>query len=115
MVPFIRYGRVFTAKVDNEIVGCAQFMREWNNPETAYFYGVSMLPEYRGGGLGTAFLKEILALIKFDGIIKIILSVSPENKAAIHIYKHKLGFVERYSAPNEYGCGEDRLIMELTL
>lgn len=44
-------------------------------------------------------------MIKFDGINKIILSVSPRNKAAVHVYRDKLGFVEKSFAPNEYGCG----------
>ncbi len=115
LVPFIRYGRVFIARIDDEIVGCAQFIRKWNSSETAYFYGISMLPEYRGGGLGTVFLREILSLIKIDGIQRVILSVSPQNKTAIYIYRNKIGFVEKSFAPNEYGCGEDRLIMELKL
>nr|WP_269438294.1 GNAT family N-acetyltransferase [Phosphitispora fastidiosa] len=115
MVPMIRYGRVFTAELEGQLVGSAQFMRAWIGHDTVYFYGVSMLPQYRGQGLGTAFLKDILSYLKKDGVRKVILSVSPQNKRAVHLYRERFGFRTVNSIAGEYGPGEDRLIMECIL
>ena len=115
MIPMIRYGRVFVVELEGLVVGVAQFMRTWIRQDAVYFYGISLLPDYRGQGLGTAFLNEILIYLKNDGVRKVILSVSPENKGAIHLYRERYGFRTVKSSVNEYGPGEDRLIMECIL
>lgn len=115
MVPMVRYGRVFAAELEGQLVGSAQFMRTWTGQDTVYFYGVSLLPEYRGQGLGTAFLNDILRALKNEGIRKVILSVSPQNQRAIHLYRERYGFETVKSVAGEYGPGEDRLIMECIL
>ncbi len=115
LVPMIRYGRVFAAELEGRLIGSAQFMRTWTGQDTVYFYGISLLPEYRGKGLGTAFLNEIMGALKNDGFRRVVLSVSPQNQRAVHLYRDRYGFKTVRAAAGEYGPGEDRLIMECVL
>lgn len=115
MVPMIRYGRVLVLLVEDEIAGSAQFMRKWDEKEAVYFYGVSLSTPYQGKGLGTYFLQEAFKLLKKDNIKRIILTVSPNNTRALYLYEEKLGFKRSRFEKDEYGPGEDRVVMELYL
>jgi len=114
-LPVLRYGKVLAAETGGEFIGSAQFIRTWTGDGTAYFYGISLLPEYRGRGLGTEFLERSFSILKDEGIIRLILSVSPDNRGAVYLYREKLGFWEKEYVKDEYGPGEDRLIMEREL
>lgn len=57
-------------------------------------FGVSVLKEYWGQGIGTKLIKYLIKWCKESGIIrKVNLRVRSDNYSAIHIYK-KLGFSE---------------------
>lgn len=113
LVPMIRHGRVYTAYENSTLIGLAQYMRDWDKPEQAYLLGVSIAKKVRGRGFGTAFLARTLQMIAYDKISKVELTVAPENLAAIHIYE-KLGFTAKEIRKDEYGIGEDRIVMVLT-
>lgn len=115
LVPFIRHGRVFFAKENGAVVGLIQYMRDWDRPKRAYLVGVSIAKDFRGKGLGTKLIRATLQELRKENIEEIELTVDPENRAAINIYSEKFGFVEVSTNLNEYGEGENRLVMVLTL
>lgn len=53
--------------------------------------GMGIIPEYRGKGIGSMLLKEVISLCRAKGLEKIELDVYAENSAAIALYK-KFGF-----------------------
>lgn len=55
--------------------------------------GMAILNEFRGKGIGTALLNQLLEEAKKKGIRKLSLSVDPQNRAAVHLYK-RFGFIE---------------------
>lgn len=115
LVPFIRHGRVYLAKEGQNVVGMAQYMRDWDKPNTAYLMGVSIDTEERGKGFGTILLRESLRLLENEGITEVELTVDPQNIAAIRVYEGKLGFIKAGMRVDEYGAGENRLVMLLSL
>lgn len=115
LVPFIRHGRVYIGRQKDEVVGLIQYMRDWNKPQKAYLMGVSIGQEWRGQGLGTMLMNTTLELLKKENIQEVELTVEPSNSAAIKIYAGKLGFVEKETRLDEYGTGENRLVMMLSL
>ncbi|CQR70971.1 Mycothiol acetyltransferase [Sporomusa ovata DSM 2662] len=115
LVPFIRHGRVFVASEQQEAVGLIQYMRDWDNPRKAYLMGVSIAKEKRGQGLGTMLIRISLQVLKKEDIEEVELTVDPENCGAIRVYEGKLGFVAKGTRIDEYGAGEDRLVMILSL
>jgi RimJ/RimL family protein N-acetyltransferase len=57
-------------------------------------FGVSILKEYWGNGIGTELIKYLIEWSKQSGLIrKINLIVRDDNFSAIHVYK-KLGFTQ---------------------
>lgn len=115
LVPFIRHGRVYVAIEKDEIVGLIQYMRDWDNPAKAYLMGVSIAKEVRGKGLGTTLIHSSLQALRQENIEEVELTVDPKNSTAISVYAEKLGFVVRDTRMNEYGAGENRLVMTLAL
>lgn len=55
--------------------------------------GMAILSEFRGKGIGTALLHQLLEEAKKKGIKKLSLSVDPKNRAAVHLYQ-RFGFIE---------------------
>lgn len=115
LVPLIRHGRVYVIRQNHEIVGLIQYMLDWNSPQKAYMVGVSVGKEWRGHGIGTKLLKESFSKLYQENIQEIELTVDPKNVAAVTIYEKKLGFVIQELRENEYGEGENRLVMKLLL
>lgn len=114
LVPLIRHGRVYIAKENQTAVGLIQYMRDWNRPHRAYLSGVSIAREARGRGLGTKLIRASLQALGPDDIKEVELTVAPDNKAAIRVYE-KLGFATKGLRIDEYGAGENRLVMVLLL
>ncbi len=81
------------AEVDGKIVGAVwvRIMNDYGhiNDETPSL-AISLYKEYRGFGIGTAMMKEILALLKSHGYSRVSLSVQKANYAA-KLYR-KVGF-----------------------
>lgn len=116
VVPMIRYGKVYAA-VDEEGVpiACAYFMRDMGDIGTAYLMSVAVLPAFRGQDVGTELLSFGLSHLKRFGITKVMLTVDPANFTALSVYREKLGFSVVDNSKDEYGEGEDRLIMSKAL
>ncbi len=115
LVPFIRHGRVYAVKKNQEVVGLVQYMLDWDNPRKAYMVGVSIAKEMRGQGLGTEFIKKSLKALAGENIEEVELTVDPANVAAIRVYESKLGFLSKMVRTDEYGQGENRMVMTLSL
>lgn len=83
------------AEVEGKIVGNLNFAAG-TRPRTVHTgeFGVSVLKEYWGQGIGTELIKYLIEWSKKSGIIrKINLRVRSDNYSAIYLYK-KLGFKE---------------------
>ncbi|MFA5674923.1 MAG: GNAT family N-acetyltransferase [Christensenellales bacterium] len=112
LVPLLRYGKVYAAADDDgTAVACAYFLRSMDNTDTAYLFSIAVLPDFRGHNVGTKLLEYALSHIKQYGIFRVKLSVDPANTNAVSVYREQLGFTVAGSAKDEYGAGEDRLVM----
>lgn len=108
--PLIYHGAVYIIEADNSPAGIAEYMRDLEEAELAYLYGLAIAQEYRGQGLGKQLLKESLQQVKDKGIKQVELTVDPDNDRACTLYRN-FGFEEIERRQDEYGVGEDRLIM----
>lgn len=103
-------------KDENEIIGSSEIKLEKGRQSHVGGLGISIRKEYRGKGLGTKLMAEILkeAEKNLKPEIKMVrLSVFPENKIAQNLYK-KFGFKEVARIPKqlEYkGKLTDEIIM----
>ncbi|UUV19230.1 GNAT family N-acetyltransferase [Fusobacteria bacterium ZRK30] len=105
--PIIRYGKVFVLVIEDEVIGIAEYIRDFDGDEI-FLYGLSIKKEYRKCGYGKKLLEESVKVFRENKIKKIGLTVSLENKPAIELYK-KLGFKMKEMLKDEYGKGVDRL------
>ncbi|MGH4120393.1 N-acetyltransferase family protein [Clostridium sp.] len=83
------------AEIDCKIVGNLSFSGG-KRPRISHTgeFGVSILKEYWGNGIGTELIKYLIEWSKQSGLIrKINLIVRDDNFSAIHVYK-KLGFTQ---------------------
>ncbi len=83
----------FVADIDGKIVGAVwvRIMNDYGHiDDNTPSFAMSVYKEYRGKGIGTALMKEILATLKERGYKQASLSVQKENFAA-KMYQ-KLGF-----------------------
>ncbi len=73
------------AEVDGKIVGAVwvRIMHDYRHiDDETPSLAISLYKEYRGFGIGTAMMKEILALLKSHGYKRVSLSVQKANYAA---------------------------------
>lgn len=105
--PIIRYGKVFVLVIEDEVIGIAEYIRDFDGDEI-FLYGFSIKKEYRKCGYGKKLLEESIKVFRKNKIKKLGLTVSLENEEAIELYK-KLGFKMEEILKNEYGKGIDRL------
>lgn len=116
IVPILRYGKVYAAvDEDDDPIACAYFMRDMNDIGKAYLMSIAVLPVFRGKNVGTELLKYAFTHLKRFGITHIRLTVDPANFNALSVYKEKLEFTVIESSKDEYGEGEDRLVMQKEL
>lgn len=83
----------FVAEVDGKIVGAVwvRIMNDYGHiDDETPSLAISLDKEYRGFGIGTAMMKEMLALLKSRGYSRISLSVQKANYAVM-LYQ-KVGF-----------------------
>ena len=81
------------AEVDGKIVGAVwcRIVNDYGHiDDETPSLAISLYKEYRGFGIGTAMMKEILALLKAHGYSRVSLSVQKANYAAM-MYQ-KIGF-----------------------
>ncbi|MBC8274584.1 MAG: GNAT family N-acetyltransferase [Chloroflexi bacterium] len=110
----MRFGKVFVGYEGEELVAVGEFIRDWNDPKNVYVVGLSVKPKKQNRGYGTLLLKSALEQLKEEGFSSVVLHVAESNPRALHIY-NKLGFQDIGLRKNEYGDGEDRILMRKVL
>lgn len=83
----------FVAEVDGKIVGAVwvRIMNDYGHiDDKTPSFAISLDKEYRGFGIGTDMMKEMLALLKSRGYSRVSLSVQKANYA-VKLYR-KVGF-----------------------
>lgn len=115
IVPLIRHGRVYVFRIDAEVIGVVHYMLDWENSHKAYMVGVSISKESRGQGVGTKLLQDSFNALSKENITEVELTVDRNNIVAVRLYEIKFGFLVTDFRRDEYGEGEDRLIMNLFL
>ena len=81
-------------EVNSKIVGSTTLIRgKYNRIKHTAMFGITILREYSGLGIGSKMLNEVLVHSKNHGIEKIELEVFERNTRAINLYK-KYGFIE---------------------
>lgn len=102
------YCRYLVALVDGQIAGCAGFT---NICKEGNIDNVVVAESYRGQGVATRLLAELLARGEAEGVEAFTLEVRVSNAPAIHVYE-KLGFVSEGIRPRFYEKPvEDAMIM----
>lgn len=110
----IRYGCLHVLEIDGRIIGSAEMIRSWGDSRDAYLVGLSVSRKYRNRGYGRLLLNEVIDKAKRDGCARLLLTVDERNGIALNLYR-SFGFNIDATLPDEYGLGEDRLLMELDL
>ncbi len=105
--------RCLVAEADRRIIG-GVWVRTWSGPAKGYGYiddstpefSISLLKGYRGRGVGSALMREMISLLMKEGYTQASLSVSKGNYA-VRLYE-RLGF-------KVVAEGEDDHVMLLNL
>lgn len=95
--------KAFIAEVEGKIIGSVwvRIMNDYGHiDDDTPSLAMSLYKEYRGLGIGTALLKEILLNLKLAGYTKVSLSVQKDNYA-VKLYK-KVGFTVYDENEEEY-------------
>ena len=109
----IRYGMVFVIKEDDRIVCIVEYMQVFNK-KSLFLYGISTLKKCRHKGYANYILNETEKILKDLGYKEIELTVAPENKIAINLYK-KHNYIQEKFLEDEYGKGIHRYVMRKKL
>ena len=104
---FCRLGAVYVAWAGEHPIGSCQLVRTVDEPGMLWVFGISVRPEWRGRGYGTTMLALVLAALPTLGAEGLLLTVAPDNAAALAMYR-RAGFVRERFIPDFYGPGEDR-------
>lgn len=84
----ISFPFVIVYKPEEKVIG---YLIYWKIGEEAQISNVAVHPDWRGRGIGERVIREILELMKKQGVRYVVLEVRPSNQVARSLY-HKLGF-----------------------
>lgn len=112
---FLRFGRVFTITADGLVIGACHCMRSFEDPDEVVIFNMALRPGWRGHGLGTRFLFQILDKLRARGTRSVSLVVAATNGRAISVYRTKFGFEHVETLENEFHNGHEYLLMRLDL
>ncbi len=111
---YIRYGRVYAAVLNDTVVGCCYYIKDFENPSKVYLYATSIRPGQNTEGLAIDLLVCSLADLKESGTRMVEVTVSPSNYKAQRVYKEELGF-SPLNLPADQGSPEEFLILRKVL
>ncbi|AGB41793.1 acetyltransferase [Halobacteroides halobius DSM 5150] len=112
LTPLLHHGAVYVLYIADKPVGVIEYLRDMEEVNQAYLYGLAVNSDYQGQGLGEQLLDYSLQQLQKLGIVTVELTVAPNNQAALKLYQ-KFGFKKKEFRKQEYGPNEDRLIMQL--
>lgn len=98
-----RSDRAYVAEIDGKVVGAVwvRIMNDYGHiDDDTPSFAVSLYKEYRGLGIGTALMRQMLSTLKSDGYKQASLSVQKANPA-VKMYQ-KLGFTAYAENEEEY-------------
>lgn len=111
----MRHGRLFLLEADGQVIGTCQCMRTWNNPAEVALINQAIRSGWRGFGLGTWFLEQVLGILQQHGVRSIVTHVTCDDPRARHIYEDKFDFVPVSACEMEYGHGQGLMMMRRVL
>lgn len=85
------YGACLVCNGDTERMVGYVMLRGWDAGYTTPSFGVSVLPDYQGSGLGRTLLSVAILVARLRGSPAIRLKVYPDNRVAIALYQ-SVGF-----------------------
>ncbi len=103
-VIFAKYNRIYACVEGNDLVGCCVFVRDFANPDTAFFYGTTMTR--RDKSVTRKLMDISFADLKDTGISYVELFIDAENIKGIRAYKDNYGFEIKAKAEDEPDVGE---------
>ena len=103
-------GAVFVAYLEDEVVGGCQLVRMLDEPGYFYVVGLYVREPWRGRRFGGELLRLVAAESRALGAEGLVLTVAPDNAAALALYE-AAGFVRERFVSAFYGENEDRLIL----
>lgn len=112
---YIRYGRVYAAVEYDEILGCAYFLRDFDNPNRVFLYSIVIRPSESGKNLGESLLLSAFADLKESNLRMVEVTVHPSNYKALRVYREALGFHVINAQDDANLDSEDFLILRKTL
>ncbi len=94
---------LLVADVEGRIVGVCSLRPEGERQRILHrcSFGISVLKEFWGNGIGTMLIRGIIEAAKGYGYEQLELNVISTNDAAIHVYR-KLGFVQWGLLPHAF-------------
>lgn len=103
-----KWATYIVAQINEGIIGYVGF---WSVIDSCDINNIAVLPDYRGLGVGTLLMEEVIRLAGVSRVEKIMLEVRSSNAAAMELYK-KAGFKEVAVRKAYYeDNGEDAIIM----
>lgn len=114
LMPLVYHGAVYVVMINNQAVGVVEYMQDMNKTDSVYLYGLAIAKDYQKRGLGADLLDYSLRELKKEGFKEVELTVAPDNETAINLYE-TFAFKKVQYRQDEYGVGQDRVIMKLDL
>lgn len=114
MVPILYSNTSFISVKGRSAQGYVAAAIEQSNPQRSWILSLAVRPKYRGCGLGDRLMLHVLDTLKDLEVKEVLLTVAPENAAAVALYK-KHGFVQGKLIHDFFGPGEHRVQMKKTL
>ncbi len=111
----MRHGRLFLLEADEHVIGTCQCVRTWNNPSEVALVNQAIRSGWRGFGLGSWFLHQVLHILREHRVRSVVVHVDCDNERARHLYENKFDFVPASGCEQVYGIGEGQIMMRLVL
>jgi len=108
----------FVAECDGAVAGYAigALVQTPATPAQAWIIRIKLRRERQGKGMGKKLLEILISTLKGMGVTEVLLSVSPANQPALHLYEkygfRENGFKKTGMRAAYFGEGEDRCIMK---
>ncbi len=111
---FARAGYVMALISDGKVAAEAVLLRG-HEPDTGFVFGFASSVAFRGQGKGTILMQHMIDFAHSVGMVRLELTVNPENPLAIKLYQEKYGFVKIEDLKSHPEKHEPRILMQKKL